>query len=181
MVVGVLASTCTSTLFEPAAAAALGLTALLCRYARTGKEARKGFDSFTRQYFKQRSTLAMVLLLVDCSIPPQDVDLEYAGWLGQQGLPFSIVFTKADKKKKGQPKHGVNITAFKQALLEQQGFSLVPPCLVTSASSGAGKQEVLNFVASLRVMYEQAQKKQRARQQPVDDEDEAVAVQDEGS
>lgn len=126
----------------------------------------------------------MVLLLVDCSIPPQDVDLEYATWLGQQGLPFSVVFTKADKKKKGQPKHAVNIAAFKQALLEQQGFSRVPPCLVTSASSGAGKQEVLNFVASLRVMYEQAQKKEkRARQQPLDDEeDEAeVASQDESS
>jgi GTP-binding protein len=157
----------------------------VCRYARTGKEARKDFDSFTRAYFKQRSTLVMVLLLVDCSIPPQGVDLEYAGWLGQQGLPFSIVFTKADKKKKGQQKHELNIAAFKQALLEQQKFSLVPPCLVTSASSGAGKQEVLNFVASLRVMYEQAQKKQRApkqqQQQPLVDEEDVAAAQEERS
>lgn len=133
------------------------------RYARTGKEARKSFEQFTRQYFKQRTTLAMVLLLVDCSIPPQEVDLEYAAWLGQQGLPFSIIFTKADKRKKGQSKHTSNITAFKQALLETQGFSLVPPCLVTSASSGTGKQEVLNFIASLRVMFEQQQKQLRRR------------------
>lgn len=132
---------------------------------------RKEFDQFTRQYFKQRTTLAMVLLLVDCSIPPQDVDLEYAAWLGQQGLPFSIVFTKADKRKKGQPRYQVNVAAFKQALLEKQGFSLVPPSLVTSASSGMGKQQLLNFVASLRVMYEQQQKRsKRQRAKPAAEE-----------
>lgn len=141
------------------------------RYARTGKEARKEFDQFTRRYFKQRATLVMVLLLVDCSIPPQDVDLEYAAWLGQQGLPFSIVFTKADKRKKGQPKHSLNVAAFKQALLEQQGFQLVPPSVVTSASSGAGKQELLNFIASLRVMYEQQPKQLRRPRQPAADDD----------
>jgi GTP-binding protein len=147
--------------FEQCAAAAA-----CCRYARTGKEARKGFEKFTQQFFTQRPTLAMVLLLVDCSIPPQVVDLDYAGWLGQQGLPFCIVFTKADKRKKGQPKYGANIGAFKQALLETQGFSIVPPCLVTSASSGMGKQELLQFVASLRVMFEQQQKqaKRQAKQ-----------------
>lgn len=131
------------------------------RYARTGKDARRGFEQFTRQYFQQRATLAMVLLLVDCSIPPQDVDLEYAAWLGQQGLPFSIVFTKADKRKKGQPRHSTNVVAFKQALVAKQGFAVVPPCLVTSASQGLGKQEVLNFIASLRVLFEQQQQKQK--------------------
>lgn len=92
--------------------------------------------------------------------------MEYAGWLGQAGLPFSIVFTKADKRKKGQPKHQVNITAFKRALLQQQGFTLLPPSLVTSASAGMGKQELLNYVASLRVMFEQQQKQAKEQQRP---------------
>lgn len=87
------------------------------------------------------------------SIPPQAVDLEYAGWLGGAGLPFSIVFTKADKRKKGQPRHVANVNAFKRALLADYGFSLLPPSLVTSAATGGGKQALLKFIASLRVMW----------------------------
>lgn len=149
------------------------LLRLLCcrRYARTGKDARREFEQFTRQYFKQCNTLAMVLLLVDCSIPPQDVDLQYAAQLGQLGVPFSIVFTKADKRKKGVPKHTLNVAAFKQALLDQQGFALVPPSIVTSSSTGAGKQELLNFVASLRVMFEQQQKQANRPKKSADDND----------
>lgn len=96
----------------------------------------------------------MVLLLVDSSIPPQDVDLEYAAWLASKSVPFSIVFTKADKRKKGQPKHRENIAAFKKALIQQYGFTAVPPSVVTSASAGLGKQELLSLIASLRVLFE---------------------------
>eukprot|EP00879_Flechtneria_rotunda_P007654 GHRR01008026.1.p1 GENE.GHRR01008026.1~~GHRR01008026.1.p1 ORF type:complete len:294 (+),score=74.87 GHRR01008026.1:358-1239(+) len=124
-------------------------------YARTGKDDRKEFDQFTKAYFLQRSTLTMVLLLVDSSIPPQTVDLEYAAWLGKKGVPFSMVFTKMDKKKKGLPKKDENITAFKHALLQHYGFTAVPPSLITSSASGAGKQELLSFIASLRVLFEQ--------------------------
>jgi len=98
----------------------------------------------------------MVLLLVDSSIPPQSIDLQYAAWLGQQSVPFSIVFTKHDKRRKGAPKKSENIMGFKRALIEQHGFAAVPPCLITSSSAGVGKQEVLGFVASLRVLYEQS-------------------------
>jgi GTP-binding protein len=125
------------------------------RYARTGKENRKEFEWFTKNFFLQRPTLTMVLLLVDSSIPPQAIDLEYAQWLGSKGVPFSIVFTKADKRKKGGSKKQANVTAFKRALLQQCGFKAVPPCILMSASSGDGKQELLAFVAGLRVLFEQ--------------------------
>ena len=101
----------------------------------------------------------MVLLLVDASVPPQAVDLDYAAWLASKGVPFSIVFTKADKRKKGAPRPEGNVSAFKRALLEAKGFPLVPPSVVTSAASGAGKSELLAFIASLRGMWEQARKR----------------------
>lgn len=114
------------------------------------------FDTFTKSYFKQRSTLAMVLLLVDGSIPPQSVDLDYASWLASNGVPFSVVFTKVDKRKKGGPRCEENVVAFKRALMEDRGFPLVPPSLVTSAATGDGKVELLAFIASLRNMWQRA-------------------------
>jgi GTP-binding protein len=100
----------------------------------------------------------MVLLLVDASIPPQPVDLDYAAWLAAAGVPFSLVFTKADKRKKGGPRCAENVAAFKRALLEARGFPLVPPSVVTSAASGDGKAELLAFIASLRRMWEEARR-----------------------
>lgn len=129
------------------------------RYAKRSKDQRREFDAFTKAYFKQRGTLAMVLLLVDGSIPPQPADLDYAAWLASAGVPFSIVFTKADKKKKGGPRALSNVAAFKRALLEARGFPLVPPSVVTSAATGDGKSELLAFVASLRGMWEAAKKR----------------------
>jgi GTP-binding protein len=128
------------------------------RYAKRSKDLRRTFDAFTRAYLQKRRTLAMVLLLVDASVPPQAVDLDYAAWLASAGVPFSVVFTKADKRKKGAPRCAENIREFKRALIEGRGFPLVPPCVVTSAATGGGKQELMAFVASLRVMWEAAGK-----------------------
>jgi GTP-binding protein len=130
--------------------------ARISRYARTGRETRTAFDTFTRSYLTARETLAMVLLLVDCSIPPQDVDLQYAAWLASAGVPFSLVFTKADKRKKGVPRRDVNVAAFKAALLDTHGFTSIPPSIITSAANGLGKGELLAFVASLRVLAQSA-------------------------
>lgn len=100
----------------------------------------------------------MVLLLVDCSIPPQDIDLQYAAWLAGAGVPFALVFTKADKRKKGSTRRDVNVAAFKAALLDVHGFTAVPPAVVTSAANGAGKGELLALIASLRVLAQSAAK-----------------------
>jgi len=127
-------------------------------YARIGKDSRREFDVFTKSYFQEREALIMVMQLVDSSIPPQKTDLEYSYWLADNEVPFTLVFTKADKRKKGQPKQADNMTAYKRALVEKMGFSVVPPCLLTSAESGAGKKELLNYMSSLRVVFEQGQK-----------------------
>ena len=128
-------------------------------YARRSKDQRRAFEAFTRAYLKGRRTLAMAFLLVDASIPPQAADLDYAQWLASAGVPFSLVFTKADKRKKGGKRARDNADAFRRALVEAKGLPLVPPSVLTSASTGAGKQELLALIASLRVMWESSQRR----------------------
>lgn len=128
-----------------------------CRYARTGKDSRLAFDQFTKSYFLQRNTLATVLLLIDSSIPPQPMDFQYASWLAEQGVPFTLVFTKHDKRKKKVPGKEENITAFKRGLIEQHGFEFLPPSLVTSANTGLGKAELQKYIGSLCLLFQQRQ------------------------
>lgn len=66
----------------------------LHRFARRGKDEREQYDEFTKAYFLGRPNLVMVLLLIDASIEPQAVDLEYAQWLATNGVPFVVAFTK---------------------------------------------------------------------------------------
>jgi GTP-binding protein len=126
------------------------------RYAKRSKDQRRSFDAFTRAYLRGRRALAMVLLLVDASIPPQPVDVDYARWLAGEGVPFSLVFTKADKRKKGGPRARENVAAFRAALVAQAGLPVLPPAVVTSAATGGGRGELLAYIASLRVMFEQS-------------------------
>lgn len=69
-------------------------TSPCCRYARRSKTERGEWSDFTRDYFLNREVLANVLLLVDSSVPPQDIDLESADWLGDSQVPYTLVFTK---------------------------------------------------------------------------------------
>ncbi|KAL6758713.1 P-loop containing nucleoside triphosphate hydrolase protein [Haematococcus lacustris] len=121
-------------------------------YARTGFSTRGMFDKFTKDYFLKRPNLVMVYLLVDASIQPQAVDLEYAAWLRAMGVRFTLVFTKADKRKKGEPPLHVNVQAFQHCLLTQHAsaFPKLPPCVVTSAVDKLGKTRLLHLTASLR-------------------------------
>ena len=124
-------------------------------YAKTAKTQRHAFDVFTKSYFLQRGSLATVLLLVDASVPPQKLDLAYAAWLADHGLPFALVFTKADKRKKRDGGGAsANVAAFKRALLDAKGFSLLPPSVVTSAEQGLGRTELLRYVNQLRELWE---------------------------
>ncbi|GIL70844.1 hypothetical protein Vretimale_3922 [Volvox reticuliferus] len=125
-------------------------------YAKVGAQGRQQFDAFTREYFMMRPNLAMVFLLVDASIPPQKVDLEYANWLTDNEVPFTLVFTKADKRRKGVPSSArdSHVTAFKRSLLEDLAF--LPPSILTSSAKGLGRGELLNFIAGLRVAFERS-------------------------
>jgi GTP-binding protein len=93
-----------------------------------------------------------VLLLVDASIAPQPIDLECAQWLTDAHVPFAVVFTKADKRKKKAPPVDANVSAFMQALddLGAPAAAAPPDAFLTSAAEGSGGRDVLRHLASLR-------------------------------
>ena len=124
----------------------------LCRYAKRSKELRLVWNDFTKDYLLNRDTLVNVLLLVDSSIPPTQLDLTCADWLAASQVPFTLVFTKLDKRKKGSSS-AQNMEAFKEAL--QKDWQHLPYTLETSAVKGAGRQEVLAHIASLRTLWQQ--------------------------
>lgn len=117
-------------------------------YAKRSRTSRVEWRIFTQKYFLERPTLAAVLLLVDASIPPQPADLDAADWLGNAQVPFTIVFTKTDKKKKKTSTAMQNIAAFKKEMLAE--WENLPPLLSTSCKSNTGKGELLAHIAQLR-------------------------------
>ena len=123
-------------------------------YAKRSKAQRMEFFGFTQQYFLERETLANVLLLVDSSVPPQASDLEMVNWLGDANVPFSLVFTKADKRKKKAPPSAENIAAFEGRVEAEWGA--LPPSVVTSAATGAGRPELLRLIGGLRARWDLA-------------------------
>lgn len=120
-------------------------------YARASKDKVLTWNRFTREYFLQRPTLASVLLLIDASIPPMELDISCANWLGEAGVAYTLVYTKMDKRKKGEQKAADNIAAFEAALAGS--CDALPPAVATSARSGAGKAELLAHIARLRGLY----------------------------
>lgn len=111
-------------------------------YAKAPKKERHRFEDFVADYLANRSNLSLVLVLIDCRLPPQLIDLEFLSWLANFEVPFTLVFTKADKLKEGKRK--ANIKAFMEALSEWVIGEV--PALVTSAQTGAGRQDVLHFI-----------------------------------
>jgi len=123
-------------------------------FSRTaGKEARTEWLAFTKDFFISRDSLVHVMLLVDSSLPPQQVDVDCANWLAECEVPFAIVFTKVDHAKKQGPSPAQNITAFKKLLAKD--WRALPWCFETSSKTGAGSAEVLGYLASLRQMHKQ--------------------------
>ena len=111
------------------------------------------WNKFTKDYLIKRETLANVLLLVDASIPPTEIDLQCADWLANSQVPFTVVFTKLDKRKKGIPAPKLNINAFKESLLKT--WEHLPFTMETSSIKNIGRMEILSHIASLRVLFEQ--------------------------
>ncbi|MCW8981112.1 MULTISPECIES: ribosome biogenesis GTP-binding protein YihA/YsxC [Altibacter] len=114
-------------------------------YARVSKTAKKTFQKFITNYFSKREQLVSAFVLVDCRHEPQTIDLEFMQWMGENQIPFSIVFTKADKLK---PKAlSRNIETYLQKLLET--WEETPQYFVTSATSSEGRDELLQYIDSI--------------------------------
>ena len=114
-------------------------------YARVSKNAKKTFQKFITAYFNVRQQLVCAFVLVDIRHKPQPIDLEFMQWLGEHMIPFSIVFTKADKLR---PKAIENhIEVYKNILLET--WEDMPNYFITSSSKDIGKEDVLNYIDNL--------------------------------
>lgn len=114
-------------------------------YARRGKEGRDKLRKIIEDYVLEREAMTNLFVLVDSRHEPQKIDLEFMEWLGENGVPFAIVFTKADKL--GSGRLHLNITAYKEKLLES--WDELPPIFVTSSEKGQGREELLSYIDSI--------------------------------
>ena len=96
-------------------------------------------------YVLDREQLVSLFVLLDCRHEPQKIDLEFVSWLGEHGVPFALVFTKADKLSKGRL--AANVEAYKAKLLEQ--WEELPPLFVTSSEERLGREELLDYIDSI--------------------------------
>lgn len=114
-------------------------------FAKRSKTVQKQLDQMIRGYILKREQLVNVFVLVDIRHDPQIIDVEFINWLGQSGVPFSIIFTKADKVAKTK----VETTAKKWMQTLEEQWEELPPYFVTSAESKLGRDAVLDYIEQI--------------------------------
>ena len=114
-------------------------------YARLGKDSRHSLRRMIEDYVLERKELVLLFVLLDCRHEPQKIDLEFIQWLGEEGVPFALVFTKADKLSKGRL--AANVEAYKAKLREE--WEELPPIFVTSSEERMGRDELLGYIEEI--------------------------------
>lgn len=119
-------------------------------YAKVSKVKRGEFQKMITNYLTQRTNLINTFILIDCRIPPQKIDLEFMQWLGENQIPFSMVFTKIDK---------ISSAALQKALLHYRKEMLktwesMPQVFTTSATGKIGRLELLNYINTINDQLE---------------------------
>lgn len=114
-------------------------------YARLGKDSRDSLRRMIEDYVLERKELVLLFVLLDCRHDPQKIDLEFIQWLGEEGVPFALVFTKADKLSKGRL--AANVEAYKAKLREE--WEELPPIFVTSSEERMGRDELLGYIEGI--------------------------------
>ncbi|WP_062056143.1 ribosome biogenesis GTP-binding protein YihA/YsxC [Aquimarina longa] len=121
-------------------------------YARVSKSSKKVFQKFITAYFAKRTQLVSAFVLVDCRHEPQKIDLEFMQWLGENQIPFSIVFTKSDKLSKNKLPDQIN--SYIEEMLKY--WVEMPNYFVTSSSSGLGKEDILNYINEINIQVKKS-------------------------
>lgn len=114
-------------------------------YASRGKDDRERLQRIIESYILGREQMTNLFLLIDCRHEPMAIDLKFIEWLGENGIPFSIVFTKADKL--GTQRLKENVKAYLDKLSEQ--WEELPPYFVTSSEKGTGRDDILDYIDSI--------------------------------
>ena len=114
-------------------------------YAKRGQQQREELRRMITGYILRREQMMNLFLLIDARHEPQRIDLEFITWLGENGIPFSIVFTKADKLSKS--KLAANVRTYLSRLSEE--WEELPPHFVTSSETKQGKEELLGYIEEI--------------------------------
>lgn len=111
-------------------------------FAQAGLKQREKLKLMIERYCLLREPLMSLFVLIDCRIEAQPIDLQFMEWLGENEIPFAIIFTKADKLGKGAL--AANIDAYKRKMLES--WVELPPIFVSSAEKGLGENEIISYI-----------------------------------
>ena len=114
-------------------------------YARRGMKGQEQIRTIIEDYILEREQMTNLFLLIDSRLEPQKIDMEFMEWLGENGIPFSIIFTKADKLKGGRLK--MNINTYIRELRKQ--WEELPPYFVSSSEDRMGRTEILDYIESI--------------------------------
>ena len=114
-------------------------------FAKIAKSQRQKWEKFVVQYILERENLMSLFVLIDSRIPPQKIDLEFMEMLGENSIPFAIVFTKIDKLSSAKKAKAMQV--YKDEMLKTWEF--MPPIFTTSSVSSHGKETILNFIAEI--------------------------------
>lgn len=114
-------------------------------YAARGKRQVDKIQKIIEDYVLEREQMTNLFVLIDVRHDPQKIDLEFFEWLGENGVPFSIIFTKADKVSVGKAK--ANVEAYMKKLSEQ--WEELPPYFLSSSEKRTGRVEILDYIDSI--------------------------------
>ncbi|MDR1937334.1 MAG: ribosome biogenesis GTP-binding protein YihA/YsxC [Tannerellaceae bacterium] len=114
-------------------------------YAQRGKEGRERIRRIIEDYILEREQLTNLFVLLDCRHEPQTIDLEFMEWLGENGIPFSIIFTKTDKIGRGSLQD--NLKVYQSKMLET--WEELPPIFLSSAEKKEGRDEILGYIEEI--------------------------------
>lgn len=114
-------------------------------YARTSRTQREQFEKMIRNYILKRENLICLFVLVDSRLEPQTIDLEFMEWLGENGVPFVMIFTKADKLSASE--RSVCVERYQEKMLET--WETTPLAFITSAEKKLGRAELLDYIDEL--------------------------------
>ena len=120
-------------------------------YAKRGKQTLRQIGDIIRAYIMRRTSLTSLFVLIDSRLAPQRIDLDFIQWLGENGVPFAIIFTKADKLSK--TKVAANVQAFLDTLSEQ--WEELPPHFISSSEDRTGRDEILGYIDEINRIVKQ--------------------------
>lgn len=118
-------------------------------YAKRGKKEMEKLRNLIEYYVLERKELTCLFVLIDSRLTPQRIDLEFIQWLGEEGVPFALIFTKADKSKTTELRK--NVDGFFNELRKE--WEELPPHFVTSSAQGRGRDEVLDYIEQINTQF----------------------------